>query len=130
MAGNSDDEFEAYLAADEEQRGVYDTEAFSDNDYSSYNNTYDEDDQVQVEEVQSSSTSQTSDHGHGSSLGSSIGSSTDTVSLLINGKLFTLIGDGQKGKCTMCTGERSSCTTSNRGSAMTRHLVIFFIIFA
>lgn len=45
----------------------------------------------------------------------------DTVSLLINGKLFELVGDGDKGKCTMCAGERATCTTANRGSSMTRH---------
>lgn len=52
-----------------------------------------------------------------------------TVSLLINGKLFVLAESGQKGMCTLCPKgssphiSKGACSTANRGSGMTRHLV-------
>lgn len=45
-----------------------------------------------------------------------------TVSLMIGGKLFELLPDEEnKGKCRLCSG---TCSTNNRGSTMTKHLVI------
>lgn len=101
----SEDEFDY-----DEQQAAYDYEY------------YDNSNVTDVEEVSEAEEVAEPDETGESSSGMDSSDLQDTVSLLINGKLFVLVEDGQKGKCTnpKCAGERSSITTSNRGSAMTR----------